>query len=656
MSVSSTSIKELFDNSSLDDRINMYYKSKNSSAKDPDRTTSKDLATCSRSSYMQIKDVNGISLHTHVCALLEKLIFQRPPNPVTFFEYYSEEIKKEFRNPIREYGSHFLDSIDQNACENSTELYKNIIWSWNKENRKHSQGLNEFEGENDYEEGDDWMYGESEDGRFPVAEVQELSTSNKAFNKAGCGLTVEEAETIGATMDQMSRSGKLKNIRYWGIMLGLRRNYYVLECEWLDDEIERRVKKSLEVQGVRQPVDVGYDEMAYGEALMDEHDRFTLMAPSEHDPEEERNYYAEMAEDNFEFTPGDEMMTQCQKQLQNETAELLQPEMLGFGTNRKTYFVTHQPSAEWIELPLLKPHHVVQSRKIKRYLVGDLDSPMDCYPMFDGLEKHYLRAQIARITAATQISPVGYLNPVDEIRNITKSSLGKSHPLYHKSVVKKSLYEYSTNQEYKSLPTYDLMDPDNWVHHTPMITEDGVTEVWLDILSTIKQNKNFDGEEFFDDDEDQSSQSLSVSTEDESSTRVGRDVFVSLSEDDFVGESQPWNVEITNKFDHSAAYLAVKSNVWPGAVAVTGSNVMDYTYRGWGQKWDVKSLTPFMHTEYQKVYPSKNMLETKDPTRAEELAVLEEGKQRAEEFKITLLPTSGLEEDDEKVVQKYSYD
>lgn len=30
------------------------------------------------------------------------------------------------------------------------------------------------------------------------------------------------------------------------------------------------------------------------------------------------------------------------------------------------------------------------------------------YPSFPGTEKNYLRAQIARITAATQISPIGF--------------------------------------------------------------------------------------------------------------------------------------------------------------------------------------------------------------------------------------------------------
>jgi len=33
---------------------------------------------------------------------------------------------------------------------------------------------------------------------------------------------------------------------------------------------------------------------------------------------------------------------------------------------------------------------------------------VESYPLFQGLEKHYLRAQIARISAATHISPRDY--------------------------------------------------------------------------------------------------------------------------------------------------------------------------------------------------------------------------------------------------------
>lgn len=33
---------------------------------------------------------------------------------------------------------------------------------------------------------------------------------------------------------------------------------------------------------------------------------------------------------------------------------------------------------------------------------------VESYPYFQGLEKHYLRAHIARISAGTQVSPRGY--------------------------------------------------------------------------------------------------------------------------------------------------------------------------------------------------------------------------------------------------------
>lgn len=43
--------------------------------------------------------------------------------------------------------------------------------------------------------------------------VQDLSKVNHMFNKAGCGLTNDEAMLIRVTMDQMSHSEKFKNIR-----------------------------------------------------------------------------------------------------------------------------------------------------------------------------------------------------------------------------------------------------------------------------------------------------------------------------------------------------------------------------------------------------------------------------------------------------------
>lgn len=65
----------------------------------------------------------------------------------------------------------------------------------------------EVEDEAEY---DDMKYNDEVDEIY----VQNLSKINYAFNKAGCGITNDEAHLIGITMDQMSQLKKFKSIRY----------------------------------------------------------------------------------------------------------------------------------------------------------------------------------------------------------------------------------------------------------------------------------------------------------------------------------------------------------------------------------------------------------------------------------------------------------
>lgn len=80
----------------------------------------------------------------------------------------------------------------------------------------------------------------------------------------------------------------------------------------------------------------------------------------------------------------------------------------GSGLNRKTYFVCNNLGDEWIELPKVTPQQIQASRKIRKYFTGDLKAEVYAWPIFPGMEKHYLRAIIARITAGTYVSPIGY--------------------------------------------------------------------------------------------------------------------------------------------------------------------------------------------------------------------------------------------------------
>jgi radial spoke head protein 4A len=54
------------------------------------------------------------------------------------------------------------------------------------------------------------------------------------------------------------------------------------------------------------------------------------------------------------------------------------------------------------------------SRMIKHVLVGDLNASIDSNPPFPGKERHFLRAQLARIFSATAIIPKGLFEMDEE--------------------------------------------------------------------------------------------------------------------------------------------------------------------------------------------------------------------------------------------------
>ena len=88
----------------------------------------------------------------------------------------------------------------------------------------------------------------------------------------------------------------------------------------------------------------------------------------------------------------------------------------GKGLNENVYWVTHDLLGEWQKLPDARAKDIVAARLIKKILTGDLDAPVNAYPFFTGRESALLRAQIARITAATVLAPTGVFKVSDENR------------------------------------------------------------------------------------------------------------------------------------------------------------------------------------------------------------------------------------------------
>lgn len=78
-----------------------------------------------------------------------------------------------------------------------------------------------------------------------------------------------------------------------------------------------------------------------------------------------------------------------------------------YDLNKFTYFVNDSPTGDWYKLPNLDLNTFLQAQRIKRIISGDLNSRLVTNPEFDGREKEFLRAQIARIVHATTLIPDG---------------------------------------------------------------------------------------------------------------------------------------------------------------------------------------------------------------------------------------------------------
>lgn len=89
-------------------------------------------------------------------------------------------------------------------------------------------------------------------------------------------------------------------------------------------------------------------------------------------------------------------------------------ELRGEGANTFTYWVSSGGCAPWVRLPAARASHIVASRSIKHILTGSLDAPVLSMPWFPGKERHFLRAQIARISSTCMLATKGWFEEAEE--------------------------------------------------------------------------------------------------------------------------------------------------------------------------------------------------------------------------------------------------
>lgn len=137
-----------------------------------------------------------------------------------------------------------------------------------------------------------------------------------------------------------------------------------------------------------------------------------------------------------------------------EPLPALPEEILGTGANKCVYYVCKEPGLPWVKLPSVSPAQITVARQIRKFFTGRLDNPVVSYPPFTGNEANYLRAQIARISAGTQVSPEGFYKPAED------------------EDYEEALNSVEVNPDFEGISVAELAESlSTWVHHVQHILQ-----------------------------------------------------------------------------------------------------------------------------------------------------------------------------------------
>lgn len=391
----------------------------------------------------------------------------------------------------------------------------------------------------------------ADDSETPLPNLSELTFY---FEQAGVGIGKEESFRVWLALKQLVEKYPLDSIRFWGKIMGIEENYYIAEVKFQEGKDEEEEAELAEAEAT--------EEAEKGE-------------------EEETN-------EEEEPVP----------QITFKPVPPIPKENYGVGANKYIYYVCNAPGKPWVRLPAVTPQQISVARKVKKFFTGRLDNQVVTYPPFNGTEANYLRAQIARISAGSQISPIGFYRFDEEAEGGEEEEGGRDN--------------FMINEEFEGMPVRELADPSlaNWVHHVQHILPQGRTK-WYNPKQKSEEEE-MGGE---DEEEDRPEP-------DEPEPEFGPQLLTPLSEDAEIDGQPAWTAKVSSNLIPQFAISVVRSNLWPGAYAFGLEKKFENIYVGWGQKYSTENLNPQLPPMPQDEFISgPEITETEDPSPAEEDAL-----------------------------------
>lgn len=476
---------------------------------------------------LDVAEIQRTPLWAHMSQLVSHIIGERPQNGLESVIPTSYHVNTGSAVPPKPECA-YADSRETGAAAVSADAIKNRVWAVNfrdtlappKPPKKPRNGE-----EDEEEEEDPAEQAENEADDFAMqATLSDVVREQRYCNAVGVGLKPDEAFRLSVGLRRLLRSEPLSSATFWGVIYGTRGDYYIAEAK-IDPS---RVPEGGDEE---EPEDVDEDEGQPIEGVA-------------------------------------KVLSSYIVKKHHTTA----PEEAGTGVNEFVYYTCSTvDTTRWSRLPDLSPHQICAARKIRRAFTGDLEAPVLGHPRFPGVEKHYLRAQIARIHCACKIAPKDIYTTEgaqpeeeeDEEGNVLPiPSVVPAYPQLPPLLPQEVPDEEDTEAIqpiqawFRGYPDDELLQGKYWVHIAPTLLQQGRTT-----LDPPRENVSDDDEPPANEDPVDNTEKITPFLSD-----LSRDAPLT-----FPGHSRAnfnaWTFRRAYRHESSsqAIYLA-RSVLWPGAM------------------------------------------------------------------------------------------
>ncbi|CAO1393733.1 unnamed protein product [Diamesa serratosioi] len=556
---------------------------------------------------------SGDSLYDHLSNVIGKVIDERPKNVVDYFEEFSQCVREEkFRlNEIileKAYQEPERLAFAKKILPSLINFKPNSMYDVEKTLQEDEIDEEENVKDEDEEEEDD------DDEVKVFTEIPKYDFMEQQFhwNSIGIGFANDETFLLSCALAHLGENSSIATYHFWGQIYGLHNNYFIAECTLTEAAIEERID-FIETAINIQSLSVSNEELV---TLRNSKAKVSNELVVNVETTDVVSYQSMVKEISKKY-PKQWQFVEKTPQSTYKIPTEIPAEETGNGVNRNVYFVCNNPGDDWIELPPVTPSQIQSARHIKKMLSGCLDSAICSYPIFPGTEQNYLRCLIARISAATHISPKGFFKADFNLKQSDdESDEGEEEDSDDENV--------KENPKYKAMSLQKLLLLENWVHHKAYILKQGrVSWLNVNVLENKKDIKD-NVHDVHDDDTDGESNVESdldaVAEADKNVNEINPELhvplFTSCSNDITNGEFALWNIKMRNL---ESPIVVVKSNLWPGAFSFAKGRKFDNIYIGYGHKFSCSSYTPEPLPTLEIEYPmAPVMLEVIDPNVEEE--------------------------------------